>query len=69
MNFTISGESYSFTLEVDGNGNLTLFTANEGDDIYDCSIQMIARTDPGTPVCCTPSGCTSGPCWTSPSIG
>ena len=63
MNFTISGESYNFTLEVDGNGALTVFTANEGADTYDCSIQLVSRSEPGSrAVCCTPAGCTSGPC-------
>lgn len=63
MNFTISGEDFTFTLLVDTNGNLTSFTAEKDSANYDCSIQVSASGAllPET-FCCTPSGCTSGSC-------
>ena len=63
MNFTISGEDFTFTLLVDLNGNLTSFTAEKDSASYDCSIQVAASGAlmPET-FCCTPAGCTSGSC-------
>ena len=67
MDFTISGEDFTFTLQVDGTGQLTSFTATKssgivGNTTYDCSIQVESQTNPPQVFCCTPSGCTSGPC-------
>jgi hypothetical protein len=63
MNFTISGEDFTFTLLVDTNGNLTSFTAEKDSTNYDCSIQVTSTGGLMQEVfCCNPSGCTSGPC-------
>ena len=63
MNFTISGEDFTFTLLVDTNGTLTSFTATKDSITYLCSIQL--NSSGGLmpeAFCCTPSGCTSGSC-------
>ena len=62
MNFTISGEDFDFTLEVDGSGNLTAFTATKDATTYDCTIQLTSRTPEADRICCGPSGCMSGSC-------
>lgn len=63
MNFTISGEDFTFELETDVNGVLTSFTATEDSTIFDCLILMKSQSlVPMQLFCCTPSGCTSGPC-------
>jgi hypothetical protein len=63
MNFTISGEDFTFTLLVDPNGTLTSFTATKDSTDYDCSIQVTATSSLMPDIfCCTPSGCTSGSC-------
>ncbi len=63
MNFTISGEDFTFTLSVDLNGTLTGFTATKDSINYDCSIQMTSTSGlMPERFCCTPSGCTSGSC-------
>jgi hypothetical protein len=63
MNFTISGEDFTFTLLVDPNGTLTSFTAEKDSTSYDCSIQVTSTTSLMPELfCCTPSGCTSGSC-------
>lgn len=63
MNFTISGEDFTFTLLVDSNGTLTSFTATKDSNSYDCSIQLTATGGMmAEAFCCTPSGCTSGSC-------
>jgi len=62
MNFTISGEEFDFTLEVDGSGNLTGFTATKDGTTYDCTIQLTSRANAEDQVCCGPSGCMAGSC-------
>lgn len=62
MNFTINGADFTFTLEVDNNGHLTSFTATKDNATYNCSIQVTSNTELLQVYCCTPSGCTSGPC-------
>ena len=63
MNFTISGEDFTFTLLVDLEGNLTSFTATKDSTNYDCEIQVTSTGGLTQQVfCCNPSGCTSGPC-------
>lgn len=61
MNFTIAGEEFNFTLTVNGDGQLTGFTATKGQTTYDCLIQLVSQSTPER-VCCGPSGCTSGSC-------
>jgi hypothetical protein len=65
MNFTINGEPYTFTLEVDGLNRLTGFTATNQSTTYDCAIHMTSQLDEPELVCCTPSGCTQGGCGSS----
>jgi len=63
MNFTISGEDFTFTLSVNLNGELTSFTAEKDSTSYDCSIQVTSSGGLMPEIfCCTPSGCTSGSC-------
>lgn len=62
MTFTISGEGFTFTLEVDNNDNLTSFIATNGATTYNCTIQLVSQINPEEFICCGPSGCTSGPC-------
>ena len=63
MNFTISGEDFTFTLSVNPNGELTSFTAEKDSTSYDCSIQ-VESSGALMPeaFCCTPAGCTTGGC-------
>lgn len=66
MIFTISGENFTFNLEINSNGQLTSFTATKGNNTtYDCSIQVENESNPLEIFCCTPSGCVAGPCLTS----
>lgn len=66
MIFTISGEDFTFNLEIDTNGQLTSFTATKGNNLapttYDCSIQVENESNPSEIFCCTPNGCVAGPC-------
>lgn len=62
MTFTISGEPYVFTLVID-NGVLTSFTAADETTTYQCFIQLQVQGAAEPIVCCTPAGCTSGPCF------
>lgn len=66
MNFTIEGEDFNFTLTVDDEGNLISFTATKGsgitNDTFNCSIQVESQSTPPEVFCCTPAGCTAGPC-------
>lgn len=60
MNFTIAGEEWVFTLQVDGEGNLTDFFAVKEGSTCSCLIQLIAENNGRT--CCGPAGCTAGGC-------
>ena len=62
MTFTIDGETYTFTLEVDQSNQLTSFTATKGGAPYVCSIYCAPGLDGMDPECCTPNGCTQGGC-------
>lgn len=65
MIFTINGEDFIFNLQVDSTGKLTSFTATRGKNItvdnFNCSIQVESESSAEL-FCCTPSGCTAGPC-------
>jgi hypothetical protein len=61
MNFTIHGEDFVFTLTVDGDGQLTGFTATNGSTTFDCSIQLVSQANERW--CCIPNGpCSPGGC-------
>lgn len=62
MNFTISGEPFTFTVTVDGDGNLTAFSAADGETTYDCRIQLMPHDEAKSVRCCTPEGCMAGTC-------
>jgi|KBSSwiStaDraftv2_1062776.scaffolds.fasta_scaffold9858069_1 hypothetical protein len=63
--FRISEEEpYTFTVEKDGNDNLTVFTATDGSTEYDCSVHLQSETNAQVIKCCRPEpiGCVEGPC-------
>ncbi|HET8782451.1 MAG TPA: hypothetical protein VFM63_08535 [Pyrinomonadaceae bacterium] len=65
MTFTIDGETFTFTLEVNQLNQLTSFTATKGGDPYVCSIYCQPDFDSLEAECCTPNGCTQGGCGSS----
>jgi len=63
MNFIINNADFVFTLEtqlINGQNVLTSFTCTGDQVAYDCLIQLVGEG--GTEFCCSPLGCTSGPC-------
>jgi hypothetical protein len=62
MNFTIANEEFTFTIEVDGEGNLTEFTATRDETTFDCKIQLTSRDAEPVIECCGANGCMAGSC-------
>jgi hypothetical protein len=62
MTFTINGEGFTFTLQVNQSDELTSFTATKGGLPYVCSIYCQPDLDSVEAECCTPNGCTQGGC-------
>ena len=65
MNFIIDNAEFEFSLqtqEVNGHNVLTAFTATADNVTFNCFIQLVAPGEVATEFCCSPLGCTSGPC-------
>ena len=65
MNFIIDNADFVFTLEtqlVNGHYVLTSFTATADNVEFDCFIQLMSPGEVAVEFCCSPLGCTSGPC-------
>ena len=62
MNFTIAGEEFAFTISVDGEGQLTGFTATREGLTYDCLIQVTSQGAERIIECCGANGCMAGGC-------
>jgi hypothetical protein len=71
MNFIIDNANFVFNLqtqEVNGQNVLTSFTATSNGVEFNCYIQLVSEGEVETEFCCSPLGCTSGPCRTQEQI-
>jgi len=68
MTFTIANSGFTFDLQVNGENQLTSFTATREGVSYVCYIQLESQGEVAQLVCCTPQGCVEGPCRTTTTI-